>query len=139
MARYPGRAYKTPDFDPLLAVHRIAKIELTERNFEYPKNFSFEACFNSNFGVIKEKPFDVEMEFNGWATTYASERKWSAEQKIIKNPNGAVRLKFKTASALETISLALSFRDGCRIIKPKWLRQDAVNVLNNMKEKYRAL
>jgi predicted DNA-binding transcriptional regulator YafY len=139
MARYPGRAYRTPNFDPLLAVHRIAKIELTERNFEYPKNFSLETRFNSNFGVIKEKPFDAEVEFNGWATTYALERIWSAEQKIIKKRNGAVRLKFKTASALETISWALSFRDGCRILKPKWLRQDAVNVLNNMKEKYRAL
>ena len=33
-----GKTYKEPDFDPLLAIHRIKNVELTERMFKFPKN-----------------------------------------------------------------------------------------------------
>ena len=34
LARRPGKAYVSPEFDPLLAIHRIKKIEITGRSFE---------------------------------------------------------------------------------------------------------
>lgn len=136
MARQPGRPYRTPDFDPLLAIHRIAGIELTNRNFEYPRNYSFESRFNGDFGVIKDEPFEVEVEFRDWAARFVSERVWSPDQKIIKKKDGTVRLKFKSSSEPETISWILSFTDGCRLLKPKRLLKELEAVLDNISKKY---
>ena len=77
MARYPGKPFKEPDFDPLLAVHRIQQLELTERSYEFPENYDFEKFFNQNFGVIKEEAFKVVLEFRGYWAEYVSERIWS--------------------------------------------------------------
>ncbi|MBW1743958.1 MAG: WYL domain-containing protein, partial [Deltaproteobacteria bacterium] len=60
MARSHGKPYKEPDFDPLLAVHRIKKLEMTERGFEFPKDYDFEKRFNREFGVINEESFEVK-------------------------------------------------------------------------------
>jgi predicted DNA-binding transcriptional regulator YafY len=136
MARHPGRAYHTPDFDPLLAVHRIGKLELTDRNFEYPKSYSFETRFNGDFGVIKDEPFEVEVEFKDWAARFVSERVWSPDQKVTKGKNGTVRLKFKTSSEPETISWILSFSDGCRLLKPKWLLKKIMTTIERISKKY---
>jgi predicted DNA-binding transcriptional regulator YafY len=136
MARYPGRAYQKPDFDPLLAVHRITRIELTDRNFEYPKNYSFEAHFNGDFGVIKDEPFEVEVEFKDWAARFVSERIWSQDQRVTEKKDGTVRLKFKTSSEPETISWILSFSDGCRLLKPKWLIKEIEAILDRISKKY---
>lgn len=132
MARYPGRVHKKPDFDPLLAVHRIAKIDLTDRRFEYPKDYRFEDRFNRDFGVIKEEPFEVEAEFKGWAAEYASERIWSRGQKITKKPDGTARLRFKTSSEVELLSWVLSFRGYCKLIKPKRLRKEMQEVAHEI-------
>ena len=84
MARVLGKPYKKPDFDPLLAVHRIQKLETTDRSFEFPKSYDFQKQFDGHFGIIKGKPFKVEVEFSGYAACYVSERIWSTDQKIKK-------------------------------------------------------
>ena len=38
LARTPGKRYQEPDYDPLLAVHRNKKVELTDKFFEFPKD-----------------------------------------------------------------------------------------------------
>ncbi len=121
LARHPGRVYKKPDFDPLLAVHRIAVIELTDRRFAYPGDYRFEDRFNLDFGVIKEDPFEAEVELHGWAAAYVSERIWSRGQKISKKPDGTTRLRFQASSEVELVSWVLSFRGYCRVRKPRRL------------------
>jgi len=49
MAIYLGKPYKEPDFDPLLAIHRIKNLELTERSFEFPKDYDLEKFLNTDF------------------------------------------------------------------------------------------
>ena len=84
MARQPGKKYWEPDFDPLLAIHRLKKVEMTDRGFEYPKDYNFEKVFNKFFGIIKDEPFKVDMEFTGWAALHVAERNWSPDQVITK-------------------------------------------------------
>jgi predicted DNA-binding transcriptional regulator YafY len=121
MARYPGRKYKEPDYEPLLAVHRIGRVELTDRRFERPKSYDFNARFSRDFGVIKEEPFTVTADFRNWAATYVSERIWSPDQEVIRRKDGSIRLKFKASSEMEVISWVLSFRSDCTLVKPKRL------------------
>ena len=121
MARYPGTLYKEPDFDPLLAVHRIKKVQITERKFKFPSDYHFEKVFDKNFGIIKEDSFDVEVEFDGHAAVYVSERIWSPDQKMTTKKNEKIRLKFCASSEPELISWVLSFGDEAKVVKPDWL------------------
>jgi predicted DNA-binding transcriptional regulator YafY len=138
MARYPGKPYKEPDFDPLLAIHRIKNLELTERSFEFPKDYDFEKFFNQNFGVIKEEVFKVEMEFTGYATEYVAERIWSPDQELIKKKDGTAKLKFSASSEPELISWVLSFGDEAKVVKPNWLIDRIKQIVISIQSKYSA-
>lgn len=135
LARTPGKPYCQPEFNPLLAVHRIKKVEITERLFAYPKNYDFDKAFKQNFGVIKENAFNVEVEFTGWAAKYVSERIWSPDQKIVQN-NGKTVLTFSSSSEPELISWVLSFGGEARLNKPQRLVNEAKDLIANMKQNY---
>jgi len=136
MAKYPGKRYKEPDYDPLLAVHRIKKIEITERSYEFPDKFDFEKAFNKNFGIIKEDAFEVEVEFTGWAARYASERIWSPDQKIIKKSKGKIRISFSASSEPELIGKILSFGEEAAVIRPDWLVEEVTTKVKQMNALY---
>ena len=136
MAGYPGKPYKEPDFDPLLAIHRIKNLELTERSFEFPKDYDFEKFFNQNFGVIKEEVFKVEMEFTGYATEYVAERIWSPDQELIKKKDGTAKLKFSASSEPELISWVLSFGDEAKVVKPNWLIDKIKQIVISIQSEY---
>jgi len=135
LARAPGKPYSEPEFNPLLAIHRIKKMELTDRRFEFPKNYDFEKTFKQNFGVIKEDAFEVEVEFTGWAARYVSERIWSPDQKIHKK-NGTTKLTFSASSEPELISWVLSFGDEARLKTPDSLAAEIRKVSENIKNIY---
>ena len=130
LARAPGETYREPDFDPLLAVHRIKDVDITDRHFKYPSDYDFEELFNRDFGVIKDESFKVEVEFTGWAADFVSERVWSPDQKIIRKRDGSIRLIFTTSSEPEFISWVLGFKDEARVIKPKWLVKEVKESLD---------
>lgn len=109
LAKEPGKPYRAPDYDPLLAVHRIRKVEITNRQFDPPQNYDFEKIYNRHFGVIKDEAFEVEVEFKGWAAKYVSERTFSPDQKISRIRNDALRLTFSASSEPEVLSWVLSF------------------------------
>lgn len=141
LARAPTKPYSKPEFDPLLAIHRIKKVELTDRLFDFPNNYDFEKTFKQNFGIIKEDAFEVEVEFTGWAARYVSERIWSPDQKINKR-NGTTKLTFSASSEPELISWLLSFGEEAKLLKPAWLISNVrlkidymkINIKNSMIE-----
>lgn len=132
---HPGN-HKAPDFDPLLAVHRIKKAEIIDRDFEFPKNYDFEKLFNREFGIIKEEAFEVRIEFTGWAAKYAAERIWSPDQKITKKKGGTIVMFFTASSEPELISWVLSFGDEAKLLKPDWLVDDVKKAVNRMQIAY---
>ncbi|MCK5202567.1 MAG: WYL domain-containing protein, partial [Desulfobacterales bacterium] len=128
LARPPGKPYSEPEYNPLLAIHRIKKVELSDRRYEFPKNYDFEKTFKQNFGVIKEDAFKVEVEFTGWAARYVAERIWSPDQKIQKK-NGNTKLTFSASSEPELVSWVLSFGDEAKLIQPPWVKEKLRNSL----------
>jgi predicted DNA-binding transcriptional regulator YafY len=135
LARAPGKPYFEPEFNPLLAIHRIRKVELTDRLFEFPKNYDFEKIFKQNFGVIKDDAFKVEVEFTGWAARYVSERIWSPDQKIHKN-NGKTKLTFSASSEPELISWVLSFGNEAKLIEPSRVKRKLIDSLRDSNKNY---
>jgi len=139
LAREPGRAYREPDFDPLLAIHRIKKVEITDRGYEYPADYKFEDAFDKNFGFMKDDCFEVEVEFTGWAASYVAERTWSPDQKIRKIDDEKLRLTFLASSEPELISWVLSFGEDARVIQPGWLVEEIQNKLLKLNNLYQRI
>ena len=135
-ARTPGQKYRAPEFDPLLAVHRMKKIEITDRGFEQPQNYDFDRIFNLNFGVIKEEAFEVEVEFTGWAARYVAERIWSPDQKITGIGKNKIRLNFTASSEPEVISWVLSFGEEAQLIEPNEMVNEMANKIKTMNAIY---
>ena len=139
MARAPDKKYRKPDFNPLLAIHRVNKIELDKRKYTFPKDYDFQEFFNKNFGVIKDENFNVELEFTGYAAAYVSERILSPDQKITKKRNGAIKLRFSASSEPELTSWVLSFGEEAKVIKPDWLANDISSIAKGISKNYSSI
>ncbi|MFZ4441286.1 MAG: helix-turn-helix transcriptional regulator [Syntrophales bacterium] len=126
------------EFDPLLAVHRIRKVALTDAAYEYPQDYDFEQVYNQNFGIIKDEAFKVEAEFTGWAAKYVAERIWSPDQKITNVGKGGevgenkIILKFTASSEPEVISWILWFGEEARLIKPGHLVDEIITRIKSI-------
>ena len=136
LARKPGRPYQDPEFDPLLAIHRLQKVVLDKRPFKFPENYDFEKIFNRNFGIIKEDAFEVEVELSGFAASFAAERIWSSDQKIKKLRKGRISLTFSVSSEPELIGWVLSFGGEAKVMRPDWLVEKIKEQVDRMKEYY---
>jgi predicted DNA-binding transcriptional regulator YafY len=124
------------DFDPLLAIHRIKKVEMTDRSFRLPAKYDFEKIFNRNFGIMKGEPFKAAVEFKGWAAKYVSERIWSPDQKIKKIGKDKIILEFTASSESEVISWLLWFGEEARLTKPERLTEEIIHTIDGMKSNY---
>lgn len=136
MARYPGRPYRAPDFDPLLPVHRIRKVAVTERQYRMPPGYDFEKVFNQSFGVIKGEAFRVTVDFDGWAARFVRERVWSPDQEIVDRKDGGTRLRFTAGSREEVMSWVLFFGDEARVVSPTWLAEAMAERIAAMARRY---
>jgi predicted DNA-binding transcriptional regulator YafY len=138
LAKKPGQRYVEPKFDPLLAIHRIKKVEMTERPFEFPADYNFEKFFNRYFGVIREKAFTVEAILSGWSARYVSERLWSPDQKIEPLDQDKIKITLTASSPSEVISWLLSYGDEAELLKPAWLVKEIAEKIDWMHDTYAA-
>lgn len=127
-----------PAFDPLLAIHRIKKVEITDQEFPVDElqKFDFEKAYNRAFGVIKEKEFKVVAEFTDWAATYVQEREWGAKQKITKREDGRIIIEFKASSEPETLAWILQFGEQGRLLQPASLVKELARITSQMNATY---
>ena len=139
MAKAPGKIYKAPKFDPLLAVHRMQTIEITKTPFEFPENFDFEKVFNQTFGVMKEDAFQVKIEFSGYAAKHVMERIWSHDQVINEKGDGVLELTFTATSDIETLSWVLSFGHEARVLEPDWFVEEVKEEVKKFIVQYKTL
>ncbi|WP_300463661.1 WYL domain-containing protein [Desulfobacula sp.] len=136
MAKAPGKVYKAPKFDPLLVIHRIVELEITEISFKFPDNFDFEKSFNQTFGVMKEDSFQAKVEFSGYAAKHVKERIWSHDQIIKEKKDDKIELTFTATSYIETVSWILSYGHEARILEPDWFVEDMQAEIKKMHELY---
>jgi len=131
----PNEKYTEPAFDPLLAVHRIKKVELTDRKFNIPPDYDFEKFFNQNFGLMKDESFQAVVEFDNSAATYVSERIWSPDQKIKRLGNGKLQLTLTSNSEAELVSWVLSFGAKAKLLAPEGVVKE-LGIITKAMSKY---
>lgn len=116
----------------------MKRVELTERAFEFPADYNFEKSFNREFGVIKEKAFEVEAVFTGWSAKFVAERIWSPDQKIESLDQDKIKLSFTASSEPEVLSWLLSYGEEVELLKPEHLLGELTAKIHKMHEIYSA-
>ena len=91
---------------------------------------------NKTFGIIKNKPFTVEIELSRWAARRAAERIWSQDQKITKLKGDKILLVFTATSENEVIEQLLSFGCQAKLLKPASLVKAIKEIVKNMHIEY---
>lgn len=86
----------------------------------------------SSLGIMRGEPFEVTVQFDSAAATYAAERQWSERQQIVSLPDGALRLTFTAQSKTECIAWILGFGNNAKAISPEWLVEEIREKLKAM-------
>lgn len=136
LAGKPGAPPPEADFNPTLAVHRIEKVEILDRNFHRPENYDFEKQFNERFGIMQNDSFTVKVEFSRASADYVAEMVWSPKQKIKRFKDGRLHLAFEAASGPEVVAKLLSFGSEAKALEPDWLVKEMKVMIGRMAEKY---
>jgi predicted DNA-binding transcriptional regulator YafY len=118
------------------AVDRIRRIEATERSFEVPDSFDFDATVGTSFGVITEPATKVRVRFDPAWATYVSERTWHSSQKLDRLPGGGLELSMEVGGTSEVRTWVLSFGAGAEVLEPQNLRDEVERDLRKALDLY---
>lgn len=129
------------DYDDVrqLALHRFEDAEPLEERSRIPAGFDLDQYIASGaFGYPQRSGRKVRLValFEAEAALHLEETKLSAEQQLVKQPDGRVRL---TASVNETAELnwwLLGFGDQVEVIAPRRLRASFAETARNLCARY---
>lgn len=130
----PDDALDPPDptQDRTLAVHRMQKVTPTETQFKAIDDK--DTAIDDAFGLAREAPFSVEVDFVPKAARYVRERIWSRDQRITEKPDGGITLAFTATSRPEVLAWVLSFGGEAELRVPADIRQEVLRRLQIMTE-----
>jgi len=120
------------------AVDRIQRLSASERRFEVPASFDFDAYVGSSFGVIAEPATPVRIRFDPRWATYVEEHTWHPSQTLEPGPRGSLELRMEVGGTAELRSWILSFGSGAEVIEPASLREEVTRDLEASLARYRA-
>jgi predicted DNA-binding transcriptional regulator YafY len=120
------------------AVDRIRRIEPTDRRFEVPDSFDFDAYLGSSFGVIAEQAVRVRIRFDRRWASYVQERTWHESQSFEKGPDGTVELRMDVGSTPDLRTWILSFGSGAEVLEPDGLRSEVARELQGALGRYQS-
>ncbi len=126
--------------DPLhFALHRFNDCELLDSEIHAPENFVLDEYINSgSFGYAdtENKMIKLTVIFNPIAANHLSESPLSLDQTLTKKRDGRIQV---TATIKDTRQLKwwlLGFGDQVEVIKPKRLRDEFIEIVNNLVIQY---
>ena len=124
-----------PARDRTLAVHRMRKVVPMDRKFQPIVEQHLPS--DDAFGLAREAPFAVEVDFVAKAAPYIRERIWSRDQRITGRDDGGITLRFTATSRPEVLAWVLSFGGEAELRAPADIRQEIVRRLRLMTAAHR--
>lgn len=120
----------------LLAVERIKSIEMSEKAFDWPKEFEPEALLSKAFGLYWDEPFTAKIKFPDSQARYIKERQWAEQQQIEDLPDGSILLTLKTSGRYDVKRWVMSFGSDAELLEPMDLRTEIYQEIKNMAKAY---
>jgi predicted DNA-binding transcriptional regulator YafY len=98
---------------------RMSELALTRETFKRPKDFNVDDYLKGSFTVFKGKEdYEVEIEFDVWATDLIRGRKWHASQEFVELPNGTSCLRMRLNNIEEMEQWILSWGTHATAVRP---------------------
>lgn len=116
-------------------LHKFKNLKLTNKKFKKPE-FNLQEYANRSFGVFQSEILDVELEFSKDLASEASEYTFHPTQKIEKLKDGKLLVRFKACGDREIIWHIFKWGAGCKINKPKKLKDEYKKYLKENLENY---
>lgn len=122
----------------IYAVFRMKSAELLKSEFTIQDDFKPEDHIDPEMGIFSStEEYDIEIEFDPRTAPYIKERIWHTGQIITEKKDGSIILQFKTNQLLAVQFWLLPWGDGPRVIAPQELKDMMVDVIEDMRERYR--
>lgn len=106
----------------VLAIDRIQKLTAKKERFTPPAAYDPRALLAESFGIVIEKPIDVELRFTAKSAPYIRERIWGNNQRMDEEKDGSLTLRFRAAGTEEIKRWVLSLGAQVRVLGPPMLR-----------------
>ena len=100
------------------SLQKIKSIEILPAIFD-SSEFNLNEYAMESFGAFHEEPFDVEWLFSANVASEAENFIFHPKQKLIKNPDGSLTVKFKAGGRREMDWFLYTWGDDVKVIKPK--------------------
>jgi len=123
----------------VFAVDRIRSVSLTNRRFEIPEGFDFEAFTRSAFNMIWGETQEVKIRFSASQAPYIRERTWHPSQKIETEPDGSIILTLKVADLGEVKYWLIGFGVEATVLSPIELAKEIGVEGETLAKVYRSL
>jgi len=121
----------------LLKLGRIVQIEMLERLFVRPTNFTVQDKIGKAWQLIPEGTiYDVELEFSARVASNVVETRWHASQKHRMLPNGRCRVTYEVDGLNEISWWICGYADQVEVISPPQLRQRVKQMLSRACQQY---
>ena len=100
------------------SLQQIKSVEILPDVFD-SSEFDLNEYALESFGAFHEEPFDVEWLFSADVAEEAKNFIFHPKQKLIKNPDGTLTVKFKAGGRREMDWFLYTWGDSVKVIKPK--------------------
>ncbi len=119
-----------------ILIHRIQKLEPSNVRFDRDPNFNLNTFLKGAFGIFREEPEDVTIEFTPPVSNTIRERVWHMSQQLEEKKDGSVHLHMTVAVNPELVAWILYWGRFARVIGPGSLVQAIADSLSSSLEYY---
>lgn len=106
----------------MFAVERIKSVTPTDRPYQIPLHFDFEAFVEDSLTVMRGRRIEAELEFDKPTAAWVKDRVWHPSQRLTRLSRGRLRMALSIAETRELVGWVLSFGSGAKVVRPDSLR-----------------
>lgn len=123
----------------IFCLDRITNLELTNKSFCYPKDFSASDFFESYFGIIAitdGKRERIKLRAYDELPGYLRSLPIHHSQREVNREGRFSDFEVELIPTFDFIQEILSHRDQLEIVAPTWLRREISDLINRMSNRY---
>jgi predicted DNA-binding transcriptional regulator YafY len=109
------------------ALDRLTHLEISNRKFDFPKNYNIEENYRYCFGIISpndEEPQDIILSFDPYQGKYIKTLPLHETQQVIIDNENELQVKLKLCVTHDLLMELLSFGDNVKVLQPKSLAEE---------------
>lgn len=126
--------------DSIFCLDRIADMEMTKREFDYPKEFSTKKYFDGCFGIIAAEdvqPEKVLLKVAASQANYMRDLPMMEDQKEEERNKEYSIFSMRVKPTFDFVQELLWNREYLQVLQPAWLRKEIAETIKKMLGNYK--